>query len=87
MYFIGPVDLAKSMGHRGDFRHPEVQEVMDDIIARGRAGGRHVGILADSGNAAAGYVEKGVRFLYTHANDFIASGARAFVRRMSGSIG
>ena len=40
VYFIGPVDLAKSMGHRGDFRHPEVQEMMDDIIARGRAAGR-----------------------------------------------
>ena len=23
VYFIGPVELAKSMGHRGDFCHPE----------------------------------------------------------------
>ena len=86
VYFIGPVDLAKSMGHLGDFRHPEVQEVMDDIIARGRAAGRHVGILADTENAAP-YVTKGVRFLYTHANDFIGAGARAFARRMSGLRG
>ena len=82
-YFIGPVDLAKSVGHRGDFRPPEVQAVIDDIIDRGRAAGRHVGILADAGNAA-DYVAKGVRFLYTHANDFIGAGARAFARRVGG---
>ena len=85
VYFIGPVDLAKSMGCRGDYRRPEVQAVIDDIIARGRAAGRHIGILADAGNAAR-YVDQGVRFLYTHANDFIAAGARAFVGRLSGEV-
>ena len=86
VYFIGPVDLAKSMGYRGDFHHPEVQGVMDDIIDRALAAGRHVGILADAENAA-GYVRKGVRFLYVHANDFIDAGARAFVRRIGGAPG
>ena len=86
MYFIGPVDLAKSMGQRGDYRRPEVQAAIDDIIARARAAGRHAGILADAGNAAH-YVAKGVRFLYTHANDFIDAGARAFARRVSGARG
>ena len=82
VYFIGPVDLAKSMGHRGDFRCPEVQAVIDDIIARGRVAGRHVGILADAENAA-DCVAKGIRFLYTHANDFIGAGARAFAGQVN----
>ena len=86
VYFIGPVDLAKSMGHRGDYRHRKVQAVIDDIIARGRAAGRHVGILAHAGNAAE-YVSKGVRFLYTHANDFIGAGARDFARQVGGTGG
>jgi 2-keto-3-deoxy-L-rhamnonate aldolase RhmA len=86
VYFIGPVDLAKSMGRRGDFRHPEVQEVMDDIIDRALAADCHVGILADAENAA-DYVAKGVRFLYIHANDFIDAGAQAFVRRMNSALG
>ena len=81
VYFIGPVDLAKSMGCEGDFRAPEVQRVMDRAIERTRAAGRHVGILIDDENAA-GYVAKGVRFLYTHANDFVAAGARAFAERI-----
>lgn len=80
VYFIGPVDLAKSMGHRGDFRLPAVQRVMDSIIARTRAAGRHVGILVDDATVAA-CVAKGARFLYTHADAFVASGARAFAAR------
>lgn len=83
VYFIGPVDLAKSMGHGGDFRAPEVQALMDEVIERTRAAGRHVGILVDDGNVA-DYVRKGVRFLYTHANDFIRGGAHAFAARVSG---
>ena len=49
MYFIGPVKPAKSMGHRGGFRHPEGQAVIYNIIARCRAAGRHVGIPTDAG--------------------------------------
>ena len=80
VYFIGPVDLAKSMGCAGDFRAPEVQRVMDSVIERTRAAGRHAGILVDDANVA-DYVAKGVRFLYTHADAFVASGARAFAAR------
>ncbi|MGI9332230.1 MAG: HpcH/HpaI aldolase family protein [Gammaproteobacteria bacterium] len=79
-FFIGPVDLAKSMGYEGDFRVPAVQRAMDDVIARTRAAGRHVGILVDDDNVAE-YCRKGVRFLYTHANAFISVGACAFAAR------
>ena len=85
VYFIGPVDLAKSMGHEGDFRAPEVQRVMDEVIARARAAGRHTGILTNYENAA-DYVAKGVRFLYIHANDFVASGAQSFAE-LTGTSG
>lgn len=85
-YFIGPVDLAKSMGHRGDFRAPAVQSVMDEVIERTRAAGRHAGILVDR-DTASDYVRKGVRFLYTHLNDFIATGADDFSSRIKGARG
>ena len=48
-YFIGPVDLSKSLGHGGDYRCPPVQAVMDDTIARIRAGGRNAGIVDKTG--------------------------------------
>ena len=82
VYFIGPVDLAKSMGHAGDFRAEPVQAAMDDIIRRVREAGRHVGILVDEDNARA-YVEKGVRFLYTHVDTFLAAGAKDFHKRIA----
>ena len=82
VFFIGPVDLAKSMGFGGNFRAPEVQTMMDHIITRTRAAGRHVGILVDDANAA-DYVSKGVRFLYVHANDFLNAGAKAFAQRVN----
>jgi len=85
-YFIGPVDLAKSMGHGSDFRAPAVQLVMDEIIDRTRAAGRHAGILVDHDNVT-DYVRKGVRFLYAHVNDFIATGADDFSRRVKAARG
>ena len=43
--FIGPNDLAASMGHRGDIPHPEVQSAIIDAIKRIRAHGKAPGIL------------------------------------------
>ncbi len=42
--FIGPADLSATMGHLGDVRHPEVVEVILDIIRRCRQAGRPVAI-------------------------------------------
>jgi 2-keto-3-deoxy-L-rhamnonate aldolase RhmA len=51
--FIGPSDLAASLGHRGQAGHPEVQAAIADAIRKGRAAGRAVGILAADGKADA----------------------------------
>jgi len=80
IFFIGPVDLSKSMGYKGDFRVAEVEEKIDGIIKLARSAGRHVGILVDNENVEK-YVNKGVRFLYTHLNAFLEKGANAFAER------
>lgn len=49
--FIGPSDLAASLGHRGNAGHPEVQAAISRAIATGRACGQTVGILAADGRA------------------------------------
>jgi 4-hydroxy-2-oxoheptanedioate aldolase len=71
VYFLGPVDLAKSLGFAGDYRRPEVQAAIDDAIATIRSAGNVAGILVDRTNAQS-YANRGVQFLYTHANDFCA---------------
>ena len=43
--FIGPADLAASLGHPGEPSHPEVKAAVLDAIRRVRAAGRPAGFL------------------------------------------
>ena len=47
--FIGPSDLAASLGHRGNSGHPDVQAAISQAIAIGKASGKAVGILTVDG--------------------------------------
>lgn len=76
-FFIGPVDLSKSMGHRGNYAEPEVMEVIDDICRRAVAAGRKVGILIKPGDVTS-WTDRGVSFLYFHVNDWLELGSRRF---------
>src|SRR5215208_6030293 len=44
--FIGPSDLAASLGHLGNNGHPEVREMIDNAFRRAQAVGKPIGILA-----------------------------------------
>ncbi|HKR89665.1 MAG TPA: HpcH/HpaI aldolase/citrate lyase family protein [Phenylobacterium sp.] len=44
--FVGPGDLAASLGHLGDARHPAVQSVIADARARIARAGKPAGIFA-----------------------------------------
>lgn len=44
--FIGPADLAASMGYPGDTGHPEVIRAIEDAIDRIRKAGKPAGILS-----------------------------------------
>jgi 4-hydroxy-2-oxoheptanedioate aldolase len=44
--FIGPADLAASMGHVGNPDHPDVVAAIEDAIARIRKAGKPAGILS-----------------------------------------
>ena len=73
-FFIGAVDLAKSMGLAGDYRHPDAMAVLDTTIERIRAQGRSVGFLVKEGDVQA-WQAKGVTMLYSHVNDYLTLGA------------
>ena len=77
VYMIGPVDLAKSLGFEGDYRCPEVQAAIDETIAKIRKTGKTAGILVDRDNVGR-YRDRGVQFLYAHANAFLSRGAHDF---------
>jgi 4-hydroxy-2-oxoheptanedioate aldolase len=80
--FLGPVDLAKSLGFSGDYRGVEMQRVLHDAVARIGRSGCVAGILVDR-DSAARWVQAGARFLYTHADSFLAIGAASFAAAVS----
>lgn len=44
---IGPYDLSASMGHPGEFHHPQVAEALDDICRKCRAAGKLLGAYTE----------------------------------------
>lgn len=61
--FIGPSDLAGSMGHIGDPGHPEVQDVILKVPERMRALGKPSGILTPVEDQARRYIAAGYTFV------------------------
>jgi 4-hydroxy-2-oxoheptanedioate aldolase len=82
VFFVAPSDLAQTMGHIGNTGHPDVQRAIDDAIARIVSSGRTAGTLVNDENVAA-YVEKGVRFVMTAWNAWVAQGATQFLSKSS----
>lgn len=74
-FFIGAVDLAKSLGHAGDYHQPAVMEAMFDTLARIEKTGRAAGFLVKE-NDIAFWQARGATMLYAHVNDFLMMGAR-----------
>lgn len=61
--FIGPADLAASMGHPGNANHPEVQAAIDDAIRRITAAGKAAGTLTTDAAQARRFLALGARFV------------------------
>jgi 2-keto-3-deoxy-L-rhamnonate aldolase RhmA len=81
-FFIGAVDLSKSMGWRGDYSRPEVLDVVERTIARIVERGRSAGMLVKEGDIAR-WRAAGVTLLYGHVDEFVRIGAREW-RRAAG---
>lgn len=61
--FIGPSDLAASLGHLGNPAHPDVQAVLQQAAQRIIACGKAPGILATNAKDARRYLGWGYRFV------------------------
>ncbi len=73
--FIGPADLAASLGHLGDPTHPTVQSAIADGIRRIKLAGKPPGILALEEAAAKRYIEMGCRFIAVGADSLLLAAA------------
>jgi 4-hydroxy-2-oxoheptanedioate aldolase len=61
--FIGPSDLAASLGHLGNPAHPEVQAAIKDAVTRLKKVGKPAGILTGNEEEVRRYIEWGYLFV------------------------
>jgi 4-hydroxy-2-oxoheptanedioate aldolase len=81
--FIGPSDLAASMGHIGNAQHPEVQAAIDDGFRRLKAIGKARGYLTGSEEEFRRRLAEGIDFI-SYATDavLIRNAALKLVERL-----
>lgn len=75
--FVGPSDLAFSMGLRGDMQHPRVQAAMGRVLEAARAHGKYGGRLATTSDDLRRAMDQGFQFLQAGTElNLMAAGAR-----------
>ena len=82
--FVGPSDLSQSMGYPGRSGVPEVREAMEAVFAKTVAAGLVPG-SAGNADATRGYLEHGVRYLYTHLTTLLQSASREHLGKVNQS--
>ncbi len=78
--FVGPNDLAQSMGFPGQPGHPDVTRLVDEtIIPMAKEHGVALGTVAPDGPAAHRMFERGFNMVGGNAPSLLATAARAMV--------
>ncbi len=73
--FIGPSDLATSLGHHGEPLHADVQAVIEDAIGRIKASGKAPGILMGDEERVRRYIALGALFVAVGSDVGLLTGA------------
>ena len=77
--FVGPNDLAQSLGYPGQPTHPEVQSFIDRLCAAARGGPVALGTVAGDIAAVNQQLERGFRMIVASAPALLARAARELV--------
>jgi 4-hydroxy-2-oxoheptanedioate aldolase len=80
--FIGPSDLAASLGHLGNPAHADVQAAIKEAVTRLKAFGKPAGILTGNEDEARRYIEWGYLFVAVGADvGLLAKNADALAKK------
>ena len=80
--FIGPSDLAASLGHLGNPAHAEVQEAIHDAVKRLKAVGKPAGILTGNEEEIRRYIDWGYLFVAVGSDvGLLAKGADTLAKK------
>ena len=76
--FLGPSDLAASMGLLGQQEHPEVRAAVEHCLAAATAAGKPAGVNAFNPDTARSYLAAGAAFVLVGADvALLARGSEA----------
>ena len=73
--FIGPADLAASMGYAHDLDHPDVQAAIDEALRTIAASGKIAGALTFDADRAKHYEAQGARMIAVASDVAVLAGA------------
>jgi 4-hydroxy-2-oxoheptanedioate aldolase len=76
---LGPRDLSMAMGFPDGPNHPEVQQVIDQVIAACQVNNLVAGITAGTRTAAKTQIERGAMMILAPAQPLIISAAKQFL--------
>jgi 4-hydroxy-2-oxoheptanedioate aldolase len=83
--FVGPADLAASMGYLGQSSHPEVRKAVSDAIASVRRVGKAAGVLCVDEPLARQYMRQGATMIAVGVDTtLLLQAAKGLVRRYLG---
>ena len=83
--FVGPADLAASLGHLGNPTHPEVQAAIADALERIARAGKPAGIFALSADDARHRITQGISFVSIGTDiGLLANGAKELLSSVKG---
>lgn len=86
MLFVGPGDLAASMGHIGDIAHHDVQAAIANAARRARALGKPVGIVGPTPEMVRRFLDYGYSFAAIASDIAMMTGrAGEFLARLKGA--
>jgi 4-hydroxy-2-oxoheptanedioate aldolase len=77
---IGPSDLSSSLGLPGQTNHPQVQALMDKIIAAVNGQGKAVGTGCTSIENARQWVSRGILCTNLSIRDLVVGGGQTFLK-------
>jgi 4-hydroxy-2-oxoheptanedioate aldolase len=80
--FVGPSDLAASMGLLGQQEHPEVRAAVEHCLTKAKAAGRPAGVNAFNEATAHHYLDNSANFILVGADvALLARGSEALAAK------
>ena len=84
--FVGPADLAASLGHPGHQGHPDVKAAVEDAVRRIRACGKPAGVLTGDAAFAQALIAAGTTFTAVGVDvGILARGTEALAQAFRGA--